>query len=212
MKLEDWPVFGPIYFYSQNGLAGAFRLIPGVVPTFESLNLPNVILNMIDVSNGLILLTGPTGSGKSTTLASLLDRINARENRHIITLEDPIEFVHGHKRSIVNQREVGIDTPSFAHGLKSMLRQDPDIVMVGELRDIETIEAALTIAETGHLVFATLHTNSTVQTMTRLVNVFPSDQQSQVRTLLSFCFYRALLLRNLFQNHLVLVDVYHWKF
>lgn len=173
-------------FYSNQAMAGAFRLIPGIVPDFKSLNLPNIILNMIDVSSGLILVTGPTGAGKSTTLASLINQINDQENRHIITLEDPVEFVHRHKLSIVNQREVGVDTRSFSEGLKSMLRQDPDIVMIGELRDLETIESALTIAETGHLVFATLHTNSTIQTIGRLINVFPAHQQGQVRTLLSF--------------------------
>jgi twitching motility protein PilT len=141
---------------------------------------------MCDVSNGLILVTGPTGSGKSTTLASLLDRLNENESGHIITLEDPVEFVHPHKSCIVNQREIGTDSLSFHNALKSLLRQDPDIVLVGELRDVETIEAALTVAETGHLVFGTLHTNSCVQTINRIVNVFPSDQQSQIRTLLSF--------------------------
>ena len=141
---------------------------------------------MTDVSNGLMLVTGPTGSGKSTTLASIIDRLNTTENGHIITLEDPVEFMHTHKSSIVNQREIGVDTLSFSNGLRSLLRQDPDIVLVGELRDVETIEAALEIAETGHLVFGTLHTNSTIQTISRIINVFPADQQDPIRTLLSF--------------------------
>jgi twitching motility protein PilT len=141
---------------------------------------------MTEVSNGLILVTGPTGSGKSTTLAAMLDRLNQEEPGHIITLEDPVEFVHQHKKCIVNQREVGADTLSFNNALKGLLRQDPDIVLVGELRDMETIEMALTVAETGHLVFGTLHTNSAIQTINRIVNVFPSDQQEQIRTLLSF--------------------------
>jgi twitching motility protein PilT len=173
-------------FYSKGSVAAVFRLIPSIIPDFKSLNLPNVLLEMTDVSNGLILVTGPTGSGKSTTLASLIDRLNENEAGHIITLEDPVEFVHPHKGCIVNQREIGSDSLGFANALKSLLRQDPDIVLVGELRDVETIEAALTIAETGHLVFGTLHTNSCVQTINRVVNVFPSDQQDQVRTLLSF--------------------------
>jgi twitching motility protein PilT len=173
-------------FYAKNGLSGVFRLIPALVPDFKSLGLPNILLNMTDASNGLILVTGPTGSGKSTTLASLIDRLNEIELGHIITLEDPIEFVHQHKNCVVNQREVGSDTVSFGRGLKSMLRQDPDIVLIGELRDVETIEAALTIAETGHLVFGSLHTNSCVQTINRIVNVFPAFQQPQIRTLLSF--------------------------
>lgn len=173
-------------FYSKGGCAAVFRQIPSIIPDFKTLKLPNVLVEMTDVSNGMILVTGPTGSGKSTTLAALLDRLNDNEAGHIITLEDPIEFVHPHKNCIVNQREIGSDTTDFGKAIKSLLRQDPDIVLVGELRDAETIEAALTIAETGHLVFGTLHTNSCVQTINRLINVFPSDQQDQVRTLLSF--------------------------
>jgi twitching motility protein PilT len=141
---------------------------------------------MVDVASGLFLVTGPTGSGKSTTLASIIDKLNTNSACHIITLEDPIEFVHQHKMCLVNQREVGADTLSFTKGIKSLLRQDPDIVLVGELRDPETIEAALTIAETGHVVFGTLHTNSTIQTINRIINVFPHEQQEQIRTLLSF--------------------------
>jgi twitching motility protein PilT len=173
-------------FFSKGGVSAVFRTIPTIVPDFQTLGLPNVLLSMTEVSNGLILVTGPTGSGKSTTLASMIDKINQTEANHIITIEDPVEFVHMHKTSIVNQREVGADTLSFSRSLKSLLRQDPDVVLVGELRDVETIEAALTIAETGHLVFGTLHTNSAVQSINRIINVFPVYQQSQVRTLLSF--------------------------
>jgi len=173
-------------FNSKGAVAAVFRIIPSIIPDFKQLNLPNVLLKMCDVSNGLILVTGPTGSGKSTTLASLLDYLNQNESGHIMTLEDPVEFVHPHKNCLVNQREIGADSLSFHSALKSLLRQDPDIVLVGELRDMETIEAALTIAETGHLVFGTLHTNSCVQTINRVINVFPAHQQIQVRTLLSF--------------------------
>ncbi len=173
-------------FYQRGHVAAVFRQIPTQIPDFEALKLPKVLLEMVDVSNGLVLVTGPTGSGKSTSLAALINELNKNEAGHIITLEDPIEFVHEHKACVVNQREVGTDTLAFANGLKSLLRQDPDIVLVGELRDVETIEAALTIAETGHLVFGTLHTNSTVQTINRIINVFPADRQGQIRTLLSF--------------------------
>ncbi|MBP5297099.1 MAG: type IV pilus twitching motility protein PilT [Bacteriovoracaceae bacterium] len=173
-------------FYSHGAVAAVFRLVPALIPDFKTLGLPQILMDMTDVSNGLILVTGPTGSGKSTTLAAILDRLNEKEYGHIITLEDPVEFMHQHKNCIVNQREIGADTLSFAKGLKSLLRQDPDIVLVGELRDAETVEAALTIAETGHLVFGTLHTNSAVQTINRIINVFPAHQQIQIRTLLSF--------------------------
>lgn len=173
-------------FHQQGALSAVFRTIPSVIPPFESLGLPNVLMDMCKTSYGLILVTGPTGSGKSTTLASMIDRLNQEEHGHIITLEDPIEFVHQHKNCIVNQREIGVDAINFGAGLKSLLRQDPDIVLVGELRDAETIEAALTIAETGHIVFGTLHTNSTVQSINRIINVFPADKQDQIRSLLSF--------------------------
>lgn len=173
-------------FNSKGAVAAVFRIIPSIIPDFKALNLPNVLLKMCDVSNGLILVTGPTGSGKSTTMASLIDYLNQNEAGHIITLEDPVEFVHSHKSCLVNQREIGTDSLTFSSALKSLLRQDPDIVLVGELRDQETIEAALTIAETGHLVFGTLHTNSCVQTINRIINVFSADQQIQIRTLLSF--------------------------
>ena len=173
-------------FFSKGGVAAVFRLIPSIIPDFKTLNLPRILLEMTDTTNGLILVTGPTGSGKSTTLAALIDALNENEAGHIITLEDPVEFVHPHKSCIVNQREIGSDSLSFANSIKSLLRQDPDIVLIGEMRDAETIEAALTIAETGHLVFGTLHTNSCVQTINRVINVFPSDQQDQIRTLVSF--------------------------
>jgi twitching motility protein PilT len=173
-------------FNSKGAVAAVFRIIPSIIPDFKALNLPNILLKMCDVSNGLILVTGPTGSGKSTTLASLIDYLNQHESGHIITLEDPVEFVHAHKSCLVNQREIGTDSLNFSSALKSLLRQDPDIVLVGELRDQETIEAALTIAETGHLVFGTLHTNSCVQTINRVINVFPAHQQIQIRTLMSF--------------------------
>lgn len=173
-------------FYSKGAVAAVFRQIPSQVPDFDSLGLPAVLLEMTDVSNGLMLVTGPTGSGKSTTLASIIDRLNQTESGHIITLEDPVEFVHQHKNCLVNQREIGVDTLTFENGIRSLLRQDPDIVLVGELRDLVTIEASLEIAETGHLVFGTLHTNSTIQTISRIINVFPADQQEQIRTLLSF--------------------------
>ena len=173
-------------FLSKGAVAAVFRQIPSVIPEFKALNLPNALISMTNVTNGLILVTGPTGSGKSTTLAAMLDHLNSTEAGHIITLEDPVEFVHQHKKCLINQREIGSDSHDFHRALKSLLRQDPDIVLVGELRDPETIEAALMIAETGHLVFGTLHTNSCVQTINRIINVFPADQQDQIRTLLSF--------------------------
>ncbi len=173
--------------YLQRGaVAGAFRMIPYKFMSFEELGLPNVVREISRKPRGLILVTGPTGSGKSTTLASIIDSINCERQEHIITIEDPIEYIHPHKKCLVNQREVGSDTQSFKKALKYILRQDPDVVLLGEMRDLETIEAALTIAETGHLCFATLHTNSCVQTINRIVDVFPTNQQTQVRTQLSF--------------------------
>jgi len=173
--------------YVQRGcVGGAFRFIPYQVMGFEELGLPMVLSDVCRTSKGLILVTGPTGSGKSTTLAAMIDQINEEQRQHIITIEDPIEYVHSHKRCIINQREVGADTDGFTIALKHVLRQDPDVVLIGEMRDLETVEAALTIAETGHLVFATLHTNSCVQSITRIIDVFPSHQQSQVRLQLSF--------------------------
>ncbi|OFZ18413.1 MAG: type IV pili twitching motility protein PilT [Bdellovibrionales bacterium GWB1_55_8] len=173
-------------FYQRGGTAAVFRRIPMTIPDFDSLHLPQVLKKIVHRPNGLILVTGPTGSGKSTSLASMLDVLNREEYGHILTIEDPIEFVHPHKNCIVNQREVGVDTKTFGSALKRVLRQDPDFVLVGELRDVETIEMALTLAETGHLVFATLHTNSAVQSINRIINVFPPHQQIQIRQLLSF--------------------------
>jgi twitching motility protein PilT len=186
--------------YLQRGaVAGAFRLIPYKFLTFEQLGLPMVVRDLARKPRGLVLVTGPTGSGKSTTLASIIDFINCERHEHIITIEDPIEYVHPHKNCLVNQREVGSDTQTFKKALKYILRQDPDVVLLGELRDLETIEAALTIAETGHLCFATLHTNSCVQTINRIVDVFPTNQQTQVRTQLSFVL-EGVLSQNLLPN------------
>jgi twitching motility protein PilT len=173
-------------FMQRGNVAGAFRTIPFKILTFDELGLPQVVSDFALKPNGLILVTGPTGSGKSTTLAAMIDKINSEERLHIITVEDPIEYLHGHKLSIVNQREVGTDTEGFKHALKYVLRQDPDVVLVGEMRDLETVEAALTISETGHLVFATLHTNSAISTINRIIDVFPPHQQPQIRSKLSF--------------------------
>ena len=173
-------------FHAQKNISASFRLIPSIIPDFGQLNLPKILLQMTNAQNGIVLVTGPTGSGKTTTLASLLDKLNNEKEGHIITLEDPVEFIYQHKKCVVNQREVGSDAISFTTGIKSLLRQDPDIVLIGELRDCETIQAALTIAETGHLVFGTLHTNSCVDTINRIINVFPAYQQDQIRTMLSF--------------------------
>ncbi len=176
-----------VNIYKQKGcIAAALRAIPNEFKTFEELNLPAVVYNIVKLNKGLVLVTGATGSGKSTSLASMINYLNMNESNHIMTVEDPIEFVHPHKRSIVNQREVGMDTHSFADALKHFLRQDPDIILVGELRDKETMEACLTLAETGHLVFATLHTNDAVQSINRIIDVFPPSQQPQIRTQLSF--------------------------
>ena len=173
-------------FQTRGSVGLAIRTIPFEIMTFEFLGLPKVVENLTKKPKGLILVTGPTGSGKSTTLAAIIDRINSTRHEHIITVEDPIEFLHPHKSCVVNQREVGADTESFKKALKYILRQDPDIVLIGEMRDLETIEAALTVAETGHLVFGTLHTNSCVQTINRILDVFPPYQQPQIRAQLSF--------------------------
>jgi twitching motility protein PilT len=173
-------------FMQQGQVAGAFRQIPFKILTLDQLGCPPIVADIANKPRGLVLVTGPTGSGKSTTLASIIDKINSEQRLHIMTIEDPIEYLHPHKLSVVNQREVGSDTASFKDALKYVLRQDPDVVLIGEMRDLETIEAALTIAETGHLVFATLHTNSAVASINRIIDVFPPHQQSQVRAQLSF--------------------------
>jgi len=173
-------------FMQRGAVATAIRTIPFKILSFEELQLPPIVQELVRKPRGLILVTGPTGSGKSTTLASMIDKINSERHEHIITIEDPIEFLHQHKKAVVNQREVGADTRSFKEALKYVLRQDPDIVLIGEMRDLETIEAALTVSETGHLAFATLHTNSAAQTINRIVDVFPPYQQPQVRAQLSF--------------------------
>ncbi|MCS7184543.1 MAG: type IV pilus twitching motility protein PilT [bacterium] len=172
--------------YRQRGAIGAaLRAIPSTFYTFEELGLPAIVYEVVKKTKGLVLVTGPTGSGKSTTLASMINYINENRACHIVTIEDPIEYSHSHKKSIINQREVGSDTYSFAEALKHVLRQDPDVILIGEMRDFETIQAALTIAETGHLVFATLHTPDAPSSINRIIDVFPPHQQSQVRTQLS---------------------------
>jgi twitching motility protein PilT len=173
-------------FMQRGAVAGAFRTIPFKILTFQELGLPPIVQELSKKPRGLILVTGPTGSGKSTTLASIIDKINTDRHEHIMTIEDPIEYLHPHKNCLVNQREIGADTKSFKLALKYILRQDPDVVLVGEMRDLETIESALVIAETGHIAFATLHTNSAVQTINRILDVFPPYQQPQVRAQMSF--------------------------
>lgn len=173
-------------FMQRGAVAGAFRTIPFQIRTFSELGLPDIVNELVKKPRGLILVTGPTGSGKSTTLAAMIDRINDERHEHIITVEDPIEYLHNHKKCLINQREVNADTLSFKAALKYVLRQDPDVVLIGEMRDLETIEAALTVSETGHLTLATLHTNSAVQTINRIIDVFPAHQQEQIRVQLSF--------------------------
>ena len=185
-ELKNMARFRANYFYQKGAVSGVYRKVPVLIPKYTELGLPVAVPELTKLSNGLILVTGPTGSGKSTTIASLIDKINEESNCHILTFEDPIEFVHSHKNSIVNQREMGSDSANFHNAMRAALRQDPDVVLVGELRDLETIESALEIAETGHLVFGTLHTNSAIQTISRIVNVFPGDQQERIRVLLSF--------------------------
>jgi twitching motility protein PilT len=184
--IKDLARFRGNVFYQRGNVGGVFRRIPLVIPEFDALRLPVILKKVIHRQNGLVLVTGPTGSGKSTSLASMLDILNREEYGHIMTVEDPIEFVHPHKNCVVNQREVGVDTRSFESALKRILRQDPDYILVGELRDAETIDMALTMAETGHLVFATLHTNNALQSINRIINVFPPHQQGQIRQVLSF--------------------------
>jgi twitching motility protein PilT len=173
-------------FHQRGAIAAAFRQIPYEIRGFRELGLPGIVEKLCEKPRGLILVTGPTGSGKSTTLAAMIDKVNRERHEHIVTIEDPVEYLHSHKSCIVNQRELNADTHSFANALRSALRQDPDVVLVGEMRDRETVEAATRIAETGHLTFATLHTNSAVQTVNRIIDIFPSHQQSQIRVQLSF--------------------------
>ena len=172
-------------FNQRGAVASVYRLIPEKVRGFQELNLPPILAKLSERPRGLVLVTGPTGSGKSTTLAAMIDKINNERHEHILTIEDPIEYIHQHKGCIVNQREVHSDTQGFALALRAALREDPDVVLIGEMRDLETIESALRIAETGHLTFATLHTNSAAQTINRIIDVFPAHQQSQIRTQLS---------------------------
>src|SRR6266849_4343119 len=172
-------------FMQRNGVSAVFRLIPENIKTISELDLPEQLASLIDISEGLILVTGPTGSGKRTTLASLIHTINEKQQAHIITIEDPIEFVHENRRCLISQRELASHTKSFGAALRAALREDPDIILVGEMRDLETISLAITAAETGHLVFATLHTNSAVKTVDRIIDVFPENQQAQIRVMLS---------------------------
>ena len=185
-SIEGLARFRANFFMQQGYMGVAIRMLPFRIMSFEELGLPvRVVTDLCERSKGLLLITGSTGSGKTTTLASMVDYLNASRDFHILTIEDPIEYIHTSKRSIINQREVGMDTQSFAQGLKHVLRQDPDIILIGEMRDLETIETALIVAETGHLVLATLHTSDAVQTVNRIVDVFPAHQQNQVRVQLS---------------------------
>lgn len=185
IEVPDLARFRANIFNQNRGLGGVFRTIPSKIYTVEQLGLPNIMRDFAFYPNGLVLVTGPTGSGKSTTLAAVLDNINDQLDNHILTIEDPIEYVHKSKRCLINQREVGRDTLSFNAALRSALREDPDIILVGELRDLETIRLALTAAETGHLVFATLHTNSAAKTINRIIDVFPGDEKPMIRSMLS---------------------------
>ncbi len=186
-------------FMQRGAVAGAFRMVPFKIIPLAELHLPPIVTSLCEKPRGLILVTGPTGSGKSTTLASIIDHINTTTRQHIITIEDPIEFIHNHKGCLINQREIGADSQSFQKALRYILRQDPDVVLIGELRDHETIEAALTIAETGHLAFATLHTNGAIQSINRIIDVFSAHQQPQIRSVLSFVL-EGVLSQNLIPN------------
>ncbi len=183
--IEKLSRFRANVYIQKSTVAGAFRVIPFDIPPFEKLGIPPVVQQFSALAKGLVLVTGPTGSGKSTTLAALIDKINKERRVHIITIEDPIEFTYKHRLALIDQREVGSDVKSFASALRHIMRQDPDVILIGEMRDLETIQAALTVAETGHLVFATLHTNSAPETINRIIDVFPPNQQEQVRTQLS---------------------------
>ncbi len=183
--------------YKQRGcIASAFRIIPTKIPTLEELKMPQKLREFTKLNKGMVLVTGPTGSGKSTTLASLINIINEEQRCHIITVEDPIEYLHYHKKSVINQRELHIDTHSFGEALRHVLREDPDVILVGEMRDLETVSTALTMAETGHLVFGTLHTTDAAQTINRVIDIFPPHQQPQIRSQLSFCL-RAVVAQQL---------------
>ncbi|MFH1652718.1 MAG: PilT/PilU family type 4a pilus ATPase [Pseudomonadota bacterium] len=186
IDVEGVSRFRANFFWQMDTLSASFRAIPHVIPSSEELGLPEVALTLADLPRGLVIVTGPTGSGKSTTLAAMIDHINSTRSEHIITVEDPIEYLHKQKKSVISQREVGHDTLSFTNALKYALRQDPDVVLVGEMRDLNTVQSTITIAETGHLVLATLHTNSAVEAIDRMIDIFPPHQQNQVRTQLSF--------------------------
>lgn len=192
IALGEYGRFRVNVFDQSRGEAAVLRTIPNKVKSFEELGLPKICRSITKAEKGLVLVTGPTGSGKSTTLATMVDSINTTYHKHIITIEDPIEFIHESKKCLVNQREVGEHTHSFANALRSALREDPDVILVGEMRDLETISLALTAAETGHLVFATLHTSSAPKTIDRVVDVFPADQQAQIRTMLSETLYAVV--------------------
>jgi twitching motility protein PilT len=198
-SLGDIARFRVNIFKQQRGESGVFRTIPNRIPTFEDLNLPNPFRDIAMREKGLVLVTGPTGSGKSTTLAAMIDFINTHKQEHIITIEDPIEFLHVSKKCLINQRELGPHTKSFSSALRSALREDPDVILVGEMRDLETISLALTAAETGHLVFATLHTNSAPDTIDRVIDVFPAERQNQVRSMISSSL-QAVISQRLFKR------------
>lgn len=198
-------------FMQRGAVAGAFRTIPFEIRGFKELGLPEITNEIVKKPRGLVLVTGPTGSGKSTTLAAIVDKINSERSDHIITIEDPIEYLHPHKKCLINQREINSDTESFRTALRYVLRQDPDVVLIGEMRDLETIEAALTVSETGHLTLATLHTNSAIQTINRIIDVFPPHQQEQIRVQLSFVlegiFAQQLIPRKSGQGRVLAVEV-----